>query len=82
VQENQVNDILFKSARALSVKAITINRTPALTNTLAAIAMFLFLTCIVHAIRKDIVTTREKQNPITNACGINFFFDRLKKYTA
>ena len=60
----------------------TINKTAALTKTFAAIAIFLCARFVVQAIRKHIVTTREKQNPITIACGINVFLDNLKKKIA
>jgi hypothetical protein len=45
-------------------------------------AIFLSVTLVVQAIRNDIVTTREKQNPIVIACGINVLFDSLKKNIA
>jgi len=45
----------------------TINKTPALIKTLAAMAIFLLVRLVDHAIRRDMVTTREKQNPITIA---------------
>jgi hypothetical protein len=45
----------------------TSNKTPALTKTLAAMAIFLLVRLVDQAIRKDMVTTREKQKPITIA---------------
>jgi len=49
---------------------------------LAAIASFLLVTFVVQAILNAIVTTREKQNPITIAWGKNVFFENRKKQTA
>lgn len=54
-------------------------RTPALRNTFAAIAMFLFVGWVAQAIRNAIVATREKQKPIVKACGAKVRFDTLKK---
>lgn len=45
----------------------TSNKTPALTKTLAAMAIFLLVRLVDQAIRKDMDTTREKQKPITIA---------------
>ena len=53
-----------------------------MTKTFAAIARFLVARFVVQAIRKHIVATREKQNPMTIACGINVFLDNLKKKIA
>lgn len=64
------------------VEGNTNNRTPALINTLAAIATFLSVSSTVHAILNDNETTREKQNPITIACGTNVFFESRKKKIA
>ena len=64
------------------MRRYTINSTPALTKTFAAIARFLFVMFVVQAIRRHIVMTREKQKPITMACGINVFLDNLKKRIA
>ena len=50
--------------------------------TFAVIATFLFVRFVVQASRKHITTTREKQNPINMACGINVFLDNLKKKIA
>jgi len=65
-----------------ATEGTTRRRTPALMKTLAAIARFLLCTSDVHAIRKAIVTTREKQKPMVIACGTNVFLDNLKKQYA
>jgi hypothetical protein len=60
----------------------TKRRTPALMNTLAAIAIFLLVRLFVQAILRARETTREKQNPITIAWGINVFLENRKKKIA
>jgi len=86
--ENQIDDILRHqfvpkiNGGSGEARVSTMSKTPALRKTFAAIARFLLVTWVVHAIRNDIVTTREKQKPITIACGIKVLFDNLKKKLA
>jgi hypothetical protein len=71
--KDQIDQILLISncfainREGVAGRASTIRRTPALINMLAAIERFLLVTFVVQAILNAIVTTREKQNPITMA---------------